>query len=209
MLNIGSSGSSNYVKFNGKSGRWYRPGEDGEIEVQSPVFVADLANVATGWLRFREGQAPERCMDPSLDRPAPSPGEGFRRGFVMAAYSSKYFGGVAEFSSASIHVGNAIRELYQLFEKERASHPGQLPVVACTGCEEMRDRRGSNFKPQMQIAKWVDRPAELPDASPVDPADIWQGETPATVKPQAAHVPPPSPKPAPAAAADPLLETEF
>ena len=52
---------------------------------------------------------------------------------------------------------------------------------------------------------WVDRPAALPDASPVDPADVWQGETPTTAKPHAAHVPPPAPK----HAADALLQTEF
>ena len=113
MLNIGSSGSGNYVKFNSKSGRWYRPGEDGEVEIQAPVFIADFANIATGWLRFREGQAPERVIDSSLDRVAPSPGEGFKRGFVLAVYSSKFFGGAAELSSASIHMGNAIREVYQ------------------------------------------------------------------------------------------------
>ena len=80
----------------------------------------------TGWLRFREGQAPERVIDPSLERAAPCPGEGFKRGFVLAVYSQKFFGGLAELSSASIHMGNAIRELYADFERERAqpSWPG-------------------------------------------------------------------------------------
>ena len=91
------------------------------------------------------------------------------------------------------------------YEEQRGSHPGQLPVIACTGSEAMKDKYGTNYKPKLEIVKWVDRPAELPDASPVDPADIWQGETPATAKPQAVHVPLPAPKPA----ADALMETEF
>jgi hypothetical protein len=139
-----------------------------------------------------------------LERVAPSPGEGFKRGFVLAVYSSKFFGGV-ELASASIHMGNAIRELYQAYEEQRGSHPGQLPVIACVGSEPMKDKYGTNYKPKLEMVKWVDRPADVPDASPVDPADIWQGETPTAAKPQAVHVPPPAPKPA----ADPLMETEF
>jgi hypothetical protein len=100
-------------------------------------------------------------------------------------------------------MGNAIRELYADFERERASHPGQVPVVACTGSEPMKDRYGVNYKPLLELVKWVARPAELPDASPVEPAEIWQG-APATARPQAMHVPPPQPVPA-----DDLAHAEF
>ena len=176
MLNIGATGSIKpYVKFNAKADKWFAKGETGDVEIGRPTFVADLANIATGWLRFREGQAPERVIDPSLERAAPCPDEGFKRGFVLAVYSQKFFGGLAELSSASIHMGNAIRELYADFERERASHPGQVPVVACTGSEPMKDRYGVNYKPLLELVKWVDRPAELPDASPVEPSEIWQG----------------------------------
>jgi hypothetical protein len=131
MLNIGATGSIKpYVKFNAKADKWFAKGETGDVEIGRPTFVADLANIATGWLRFREGQAPERVIDPSLERAAPCPDEGFKRGFVLAVYSQKFFGGLAELSSASIHMGNALRELYADFERERASHPGQVPVIA-------------------------------------------------------------------------------
>ena len=148
MLNIGATGSIKpYVKFNAKADKWFAKGEVGDVEIGRPTFVADLANIATGWLRFREGQAPERMIDPSLERAAPCPDEGFKRGFVLAVYSQKFFGGLAELSSASIHMGNALRELYADFERERASHPSQVPVVACTGSEPMKDRYGVNYKP--------------------------------------------------------------
>ena len=209
-LNIGASGSIKpYAKFNSKADKWFARGADGDIEIGRPTFVADFANIATGWFRFREGEAPERRIDPALDRPAPSPGEGFKRGFVMTAFSQKFFGGAVELASASIHMGNAIRELYQAYEEQRGSHPGQLPVIACVGSEPMKDKYGTNYKPKLEMVKWVDRPAELPDESPVDPADIWHGETPTTAKPQAVHVPPPAAKPVAAPAADPLLEAEF
>ena len=205
-LNIGANGNiTGYVKFNAKADKWFVKGEDGDIEIARPAFVADFANIATGWLRFREGQAPERLIDPALDRAAPLPEEGFKRGFVLAVFSQKFFGGQVELSSASIHMGNAIREVYEIFEAQRASHPDQVPVIACTGSEAMKDKYGTNYRPKLELVKWVDRPAELPDQSPVEPSDVWQGT--AAPKPSAppAHVPPPPARPA----ADPMLEVEF
>jgi hypothetical protein len=207
-LNIGGSGTVKpYVKFNAKADKWFvRAPEGGDQEIARPTFLLDLKNIRTGWLRFLEGQAPERVIDPSLDRPAPSPGEGFKRGFVIMAFSQKFFGGAVEFSSASIHLSNSIREVYAAFE-EQAGKPenhGKVPVIACTGSDPMKDKFGTNYKPRLEIVKWADRPAELPDASPVDDADVWKG----THQPQQAarHVPPPSAK---APASDPALETEF
>jgi hypothetical protein len=56
-------------------------------------------------------------------------------------------------------------------------------------------------------------PKDLPNRSPVDAADIWNGATrsaPAAAKAPAQHVPPPAPAPKPAsAAADPLSEALF
>jgi hypothetical protein len=92
-LNIGATGSIKpYVKFNAKADKWFAKGETGDVEIGRPTFIADLANIATGWLNFKEGQAPERAIDPSHDRAAPCPGEGFKRGFVLAVYSQNFFG---------------------------------------------------------------------------------------------------------------------
>jgi hypothetical protein len=207
-LNIGATGSIKpYVKFNAKADKWFAKGESGDVEIVRPIFIADLENIVTGWLRFLEGQAPERVMDPALDRAAPSPGNGFKRGFVLAVYSQKFLGGVAELSSASIHMGNAIREVYSDFEAQRGSHPGQVPVIACTGSEPMKDRYGTNYRPKLEIVKWVDRPAELPDQSPVDPSELWQGQATTTARTQAVHASPP--QPAVRTSTDSLMEAEF
>jgi hypothetical protein len=203
-LNIGASGAIKpYVKFNAKADKWFAKGETGDVEIGRPTFVADLHNIATGWLRFIEGQAPERVIDPAHDQSAPNPGQGFKRGFVLAVYSQNSFGGVAELSSASLHVCNAIREIYGAFEDQRADHPGQVPVIACTGSEPMRDRYGVNYKPIFELVKWIDRPMELLDQSPVEPADIWRGAPMLQVRPQPVVVTAPT---APAAG---LNEPEF
>jgi hypothetical protein len=207
-LNIGGSSIIKpYVKYNAKADKWFvRSPEGGDQEIARPTFLLDLKNIRTGWLRFREGQAPERVIDPSLDRAAPSPGEDFKRGFVVSAFSPKFFGGTVEFSSASIHLSNSIRDIYAAFEDQGAKteNRSKVPVIACTGSDPMKDKYGTNYRPRLEIVKWVDRPAELSDESPVDNADVWNGATPASVKP-AQHVAPPAPKPA----AEPLSEPLF
>jgi hypothetical protein len=208
-LQIGGSGTVKpYVKYNAKADKWFvRSPEGGDMEIARPMFLLDLKNIRTGWLRFREGQAPERLIDPSLDRVAPSPGEDFERGFVVSAFSQKFFGGAVEFSSASIHLSNAVRDLYAAFEEQSGlpENRGRVPVVACTGADPMKDKYGTNYRPRLKLVKWADRPADLPDASPIEDVDVWKGGAPAQPA-AAAHVPPPVAK---APARDPALETEF
>ncbi|HZT24128.1 MAG TPA: hypothetical protein VFA57_00375 [Pseudolabrys sp.] len=209
-LHIGGSGTIKpYVKYNAKSDKWFVRGADGgDQEIPRPTFLLDLKNIRTGWFLFREGQAPDRVIDPTLDRIAQQPDPAYKRGFVVMAFSQKFFGGAVEFSSASIHLSNAIRDLYAAFEEQsgKAENRGKVPVVACTGSDAMKDKFGTNYRPRLEIVKWADRPAELPDASPVDESEIGRTGAPAPSPQAAAHVPPPAAK---AAASDPALETEF
>ena len=123
------------------------------------------------------------------------------------AYSPKFFGGAAEFASASIHLSNAIKDVYAQYEAERASNAGKLPVIACSGSQAMKDRYGTNYRPIFAIVQWVERPADLPNVSPVDASDVWQGGSaaPAPTKVAAQQVPPPAPK----SPANPLTEAVF
>ena len=210
-LQIGGSGTGKpFIKFNAKADKWFVRGAAGEdAEVPRPSCVMDFDNIATGWMLFREGQAPERVMDPSIDQPAPSPGPEFKRGFLVMTFSPKFFGGVAEFAGTSVHLSNAIKDVYAQYDAERANHRGELPVVACSGSEAIKDRHGTNYRPSFRIAQWVERPKELLNQSPVDAADVWNGVSrgaPAAAKTPAQHVPAPAPKPA---AADPLSEALF
>ena len=132
-LNIGGTANGKpYFKYSAKSDKWFVRGADGQDkEIERPTFAADLANIDTGWLRFREGQPPERVMDPSLQDAAPCPGDEFRRGFVLQAFSPKYFDGVAEIASTSIHLSNVIKEIYEQFAagKGRPSGQGSGPFL--------------------------------------------------------------------------------
>lgn len=172
MLNIVSqSGSFDpWVKYNSKAGRWYIKGENGEQEVQNPTFVADFENIKTGWLWFAAGAAPSKVWDANLTTPAVKPDENHKRGFSLRLFSQAAFGGVVELSSSSMHICNSINELYTQYEAEKGSNKGQLPVVQYTGATPMKDKHGTNYKPEFKIIKWVARPAELSGDVPAQPA---------------------------------------
>lgn len=208
-LNIGGTADGKpYCKYNAKEDKWIVRAADGrESEVQRPVFAIDFENIATGWLRYREGQAPERVMDSNLSLRAPLPGDGFKVGFVVMVFSPKYFGGPAEFASTSMHLSNAVKELYAQYASDRRTNPGKVPVIACTGSRAMEGRHGTNYRPTFAIARWVDRPAELPNTSPIHAADIWQGNRQA---PTSANAPPQqTQQEEPQQIANPLAEAEF
>lgn len=161
-LGITSGGDFDpYVKYNAKSGRWYTKQNDAEVEVNDPVFVADFANIKTGWLLFIEGQAPDKVFDKSLTEHAPRPSDAHKRGFQLRLFSNTHFGGVAELSGASMHLNNAISELYDQYEAAPEAKQGMLPVVAFTGSTPSKDKFGTNYKPNLEIRKWVPRPPEF------------------------------------------------
>lgn len=163
-LNISSGNSEEFkpwVKYNAKAGRWYVKKDEGEVEVDKPTFVADFDNIKTGWFYFAAGVAPSIVYDPDLATPAPKPSENHKRGFELEVFSQNAFGGVVVFSSTSALVGGAINEVFEQYEKERGNHPGQLPVVQCTGVTPETNKHGTNYKPTLSIAKWVDRPDDF------------------------------------------------
>ncbi len=160
-LNIGQTTGSfdAMVKYNAKAGRWYKKGEAGEVEVANPTFVADFANIKTGWFHFAEGMAPSIVYDENLSTPAKKPDENHKRGFELRVYSEASFGGVVKFGSVSNIVCGSIAELYNQYEKEAPANAGKLPVVQCTGTVAEKGKYGTNYKPLLSIVKWIDRPA--------------------------------------------------
>ena len=205
-LDIGGAGEyRDIVKYNAQVGRWFLRSGDDESEIEPPTMVMDLANIAPGWLLFLEGSAPNRRMDPSLGVRAPQPSDSHKRGFMVLCFSPKNLNGVAELSSGSMHLSNAIKELHSKFEEMCGEHPGKLPVVACTGTTEKPGKFGTNHKPTFEIVDWTDRPEDLPDESPVDPTEVWSGNGGAATHTPASATPTTSPPPA---ANKPATETE-
>jgi len=164
MLDIGNASGDfiPWVKYNAKAGRWYIKDDAGnDLEVEKPVFVADFANIKTGWFHFSAGNAPERELDPSLTERAIAPRDGFKRGFALNLFSNVHFGGVAELSSVANAICTPINELYGLYEAAPESKAGKLPVVAFVKTIADVGKHGTNFIPEFKIESWIDRPAEL------------------------------------------------
>jgi len=171
-LNIVSSAQDfiPFVKYNAKADKWFKR-EDGEdVEIARPTFVADLKNIQTGWYLYAEGQAPSIVLDPDLITKAAKPSDKHKRGFEMNVFSQNAFGGVVKFGSASMHVCNAIAELYNEYEISAEGKAGKLPVVECSGSVAQKDKFGTNYKPTFKILKYVDRPAELDTPVAATPA---------------------------------------
>lgn len=159
-LNIVQSGEFKpYVKYNAKAGRWYVKKDDAEVEVPNPAFIADFDNIKTGWFLFLEGQAPNIVYDPSLTQPAQKPSDAHKRGFEVNLFSEKLFGGEVVMTAASMHVCNAMNDVYVQYESERSANAGKLPVIQCDGTTPMKDKMGTNYRPNLKLVKWVDRPA--------------------------------------------------
>lgn len=179
-LNLGGGGDFlPYAKYNSKSDKWFVRGENGDVEIARPTFVADLKSIQTGWFYLKAGTAPQIIYDPNLSTPAPKPTATFiddkgktrdcyKRGFKLNLYSQQSFGGdgLVEFTGASMHVCAAINELYDQYEKELPANVGKLPVVACSGAVPQKDKHGINYKPVFAIQKWVDTPQAFSAAPP-------------------------------------------
>lgn len=180
-----------YVSYNAKAGRWYtkRDGKDEpQFEVTDMTAIFDMDNLQTGWFLFAPGVAPVKHMDPSLAQALPCPGEGFKRGFQIDLYSEKNLLGVREFSATAGIVIDAMNSLHDQWMAQAPSNPGKLPVVKCVGVTPVTNKHGTNYKPQLEIVAWADRPAALAGvsalAAPAAPAPV--------APPPAAHVPPPT-----------------
>lgn len=195
-----------FVSYNAKAGRWYTKEDKpdaAQFEVTDMTAVFDMDNLQTGWFLFAPGVAPVKSFDPSLSQAAPKPGEGFKRGFQIDVFSSKNLLGVREFSATAGIVIDAMNDLHDHWLAGKGANPGKLPVVKCVGVTPVTNKHGTNYRPQLEIVAWTDRPAEL--GAPAKPAPAAQTAAPPPAA--ATHAPPPAasappPAPAPVAADD-------
>lgn len=198
----GDGGFKVFVSYNAKAGRWYTKKDEQDapqFEVTNMTAIFDMDNLRTGWFLFAAGVAPVKQFDPSLSEAAAKPGEGFKRGFELDVFSEKNLLGVREFASTAGIVIDAMNDLYDHWVAGKEANPGKLPVVKCVGVSPVTNKHGTNYRPQLEIVSWADRPAELPVGTATSTAAAPPAAAPAA---KAEHAPPPPAKAAAPAMAD-------
>jgi len=204
----GEGGFTPFLKYNAKAGRWYTKKDEPdavEFEVGNMTAIFDMDNLQTGWFLFAAGVAPAKTMDPSLSEAAPKPGDNFKRGFQLEVYSEANLLGKREFSSTAGSVIEAMNDLHDHWLAGKGANAGKLPVVKCVGVLPVTSKHGTNYKPQLEIVQWADRPAAMPGTLATSTAAPAQAAPPPAAK-AAQHAPPPGAAPVAAAASD---EVEF
>lgn len=158
-----------YVSYNAKAGKLSQKIDGVDRDINLPIsFVADFANIRTGWYYYAAGQAPQVTFNPSLtnkvSRPEGVDSEGkalHKEGFTVELFSKASFGGVVEFSSSAMLVREAINTLYTAYEAGLKDNKGMLPVIEFSGTKKEVGKHGTNYSPVFKIIKFVSRPAEF------------------------------------------------
>jgi len=184
-------GFMGYVKYDARAGRIFTPirsqdsggnwtTEDEEVTNKFQA-VFDLENMEVGWILFNPGAAPSYEMVKLGEAFPAKPSDKHKQGFRFLMKLGKDCGNeVRTFSHTAKVVLGPIDELHTLYEKEKASHAGQLPVVKLVKTVAIKsgsgDKSSTNYSPVFEIVKWVDRSAmdgaavkeEAPEPKPVE-----------------------------------------
>jgi hypothetical protein len=184
-MNFDTSGTGRkflpIVKFDAKSGDMMivnrDPQSDGtwektEIELKFPTHaVCDFANIEIGWIGYVDNKFDYVMAKAGQKMPA-CPSSEHKQGVRLRMFFKDH--GLREFSHTSKNVLRVIDAIHTQAESEAAANPGKMPVVTITGTEtiKMQTKQGElRFKvPAMEIAKWVDVPAEMKEAAKAEPA---------------------------------------
>jgi hypothetical protein len=126
MLNLSNNnGSGNsYIRFAPQANAWTN--RDGE-EIQLKKVVMDLDSVQTGWLMIGAGVR-DWQPDETLGAKSQSPGEGYKRGFVVTLYSKEL--GLVDWSANAYGPCKGFEKIYNEADKAAPiTNDGKLPVI--------------------------------------------------------------------------------
>lgn len=183
-LSTSTEGGGDYaqiVKYDARAGRAFRVDRSQDaagawqtdnVDITTGFqFIPDLDSVQVGWALFTAGSAPSWTMVPLGVAMPPKPTPDHKQCFKLMLKLGKSSGGdVRELASQAKVVIGAMDALHTTYEAEKASHPGQLPVVVMKSTTPIKSGSGAqtstNYAPVFEITKWVDRPAELSAAPP-------------------------------------------
>ncbi len=171
-----------YMKFNAKDKKWFVNTKTGDVhEIDPPKLLMELEGLQTGWLRFREAQAPDMVFDPPRAVAAEPDGGNHKRGFRLSVYTKSY--GAREMASNSLMLKRAVKEVYNTWEKHKDQHPGKLPLVEITDHVGVQGQYGINYKPEFAIAGWYTRPEDfhVRETNNAGSASATQAPTPVVV----------------------------
>ena len=157
MLNLSNnSGSGNsYIRFAPQANAWTN--RDSE-EIQLKKVVMDLDSVQTGWLLIAAGMR-DWQPDETLGAKSQSPGEGYKRGFVVTLYSKEL--GLVDWSANAYGPCKGFEKIYNECEKAVGDKPGKLPVIEYVNSTAEKVGKGNTRVPNFKLAGWVARPAGM------------------------------------------------
>jgi hypothetical protein len=202
-LSVSSGDFIPFCKFDARAGRWFRKGENGDVDITDGFTAAfDFEQIEVGWMAFTAGTAPAYVtQNIALGVPAKPAGDNWKQGFrCNIALGTAQGGGVYELSSTAKALIGVIDRMHTEYSEAPEKSQGKLPVLKMSGTSviETKGPNGTtrNYAPNLSIMAWVDRPASLAKkgAAPVAPIVAAPPATGSTV------VPPPVAKPAPAPA---------
>lgn len=181
MLNLSNnSGSGNsYIRFAPQANAWTN--RDGE-EIQLKKIVMDLDSVQTGWLMIGAGVR-DWQPDETLGAKSQSPGEGYKRGFVVTLYSKDM--GLVDWSANAYGPCKGFEKIYTDANKVADDNAGKLPVIEYVNSTPEKVGKGNTRVPNFKLVSWVARPAGMDagdefEAEPA-PAPVRKATKPAPV----------------------------
>jgi len=189
MLNLSNNnGSGNsYIRFAPQANAWTN--RDSE-EIQLKKVVMDLDSVQTGWLMIGAGVR-DWQPDEVLGAKSQSPGEGYKRGFVVTLYSKEL--GLVDWSANAYGPCKGFEKIYNECDKAAGDNAGKLPVIEYVNSTGEKVGKGNTRVPNFKLVSWVARPAGM-NADGGDEFDSPPEPAPTPVRKAA--------KPAPAPAMD-------
>ena len=157
MLNLSNNnGSGNsYIRFAPQANAWTN--RDGE-EIQLKKVVMDLDSVQTGWLMIAAGMR-DWQPDETLGAKSQSPGEGYKRGFVVTLYSKEL--GLVDWSANAYGPCKGFEKIYSEAAKAAGDNDGKLPVIEYVNSTAEKVGKGNTRVPNFKLAGWVARPAGM------------------------------------------------
>jgi hypothetical protein len=179
MLNLSNNnGSGNsYIRFAPQANAWTN--RDGE-EIQLKKVVMDLDSVQTGWLMIGAGVR-DWQPDETLGAKSQSPGEGYKRGFVVTLYSKEL--GLVDWSANAYGPCKGFEKIYSEAAKAAGDNGGKLPVIEYVNSTPEKVGKGNTRVPNFKLVSWVARPAgmnaEGGDEFEPEPAPVRKAPKPA------------------------------